>query len=448
VQNFLSLVAVSVFLLVTLPWMLCAALLLAACPGVLSRVKLARAQFEWQRRRTATERKGEYYHWMLTGPNCAKEVRLFDLGGLFKSRCKELKTELRRERLSMAVRRSSYEFLSQSSATVAVFGSFAFIAYQAAQGLISLGGLVMLFQAFQRGLGFLGDFLTGFASLYENNLFLTSLYHFLDLKEKVEDSPSPRNFPVAIRDGIRFEQVSFRYAGMEPRVLERVSFEIKAGEMVALVGPNGAGKSTLIKLLCRLYDPSEGRITIDGIDLREFPKDSLRRNISVMFQDFAHYYLPAGENIWLGSPEQGANQQAIEAAAKDADIHERVQRLSAGYDTVLGNLFEGGEELSMGEWQRIALARAFLRKAPIVILDEPSSALDVEAEYEVFRKFKQITRNRTSIVISHRLSTVRMADRILVLDQNRIVESGTHDQLCQAGGIYARMFELQAESYR
>ncbi|MBC8095835.1 MAG: ABC transporter ATP-binding protein, partial [Akkermansiaceae bacterium] len=360
-QNFLCLLAVAGFLLISLPWIFCVVLVLAAAPGVITRMKHARKMFEWQRERTATERKIEYFNWMLTGPNYAKEIRLFDLGGLFKGRTRELRTDLRRQRLALTTRRSINEFVSQTSATLAVFGCFGYVAYRTAQGLMSLGELVMLYQAFQRGLGFLTDLLGGLANLYENSLFLTNLYHFLDLKEKVAEPVSPRPFPQPLRRAIRFEEVSFGYAGAESRVLDRISFEIKAGEMVALVGPNGAGKSTMIKLLCRLYDPTEGRITVDGIDLRDFSKDVLRKNVSVMFQDFAHYYLPARENIWLGNPEPDMDQSAIEAAARDADIHTQLLKLPRGYSTVLGKVFEGGEELSMGEWQRIALARAFLR---------------------------------------------------------------------------------------
>lgn len=447
-QSGLSLMAITAFLLVSFHWSLGIILALAAIPGVMLRMRHARTQFEWQRQRTATERRIEYYNWMITGPNYAKELRLFDLGGIFKQRAGELRDRLRGQRLSISVRRSAYEFISQASAALAVFGCFAYITYQTVLGLVTLGALVMFYQAFQRGMGFLSELLTGLTNLYENNLFLTNLYQFLDLKPKVVDPVAPRRFPKPITSGIRFNDVSFRYAGAERNVIERINLEIKPGEMIAIVGPNGAGKSTLTKLLCRLYDPVEGAITIDGMDLRELSRTVLQKNVSVVFQDYAHYYLSVAENIGLGNLEHLTDLDAIERAASSAGIHERVKRLPNGYATVLGKVFEGGEELSIGEWQRIAIARAFLRDAPIIILDEPSSALDPKAEYQVFQKFKELTKGRTSIVVSHRLSTVRMADRILMMENGRIIESGSHDELCKTESRYARLFELQAQSYR
>jgi ATP-binding cassette subfamily B protein len=447
-QSALSLTAIGAFLLVSFHWTLGGVLLLSALPGVALRVRQARAQFSWQYQRAATERRIDYYHWMLTGPNYAKELRLFDLGTLFRQRAGELRALLRSQRLGLSTRRAVQEFFSQASAALAVFGCFAFITFQAVAGAVTLGVLVMFYQVFQRGMVLLSELLTGLTNLYENNLFLTNLYQFLDLQPKVRDPVVARSFPQPIVRGIQFERVSFRYAGTQRNVLEGIQLTIEPGEMVAIVGANGAGKSTLTKLLCRLYDPSEGHIRIDGVDLRDFPRATLQRNVSAVFQDYAHYYLSVAENIGLGRSEGMTDRAAIRQAALQAGIHERVERLPQGYDTVLGKVFAGGEELSVGEWQRLALARAFLRDAPLIILDEPSSALDPKAEFEVFQQFKELTRGKTSIVVSHRLSTVRMADRILVMEDGRITESGSHDELCQAGNRYAQMFALQAMNYR
>jgi ATP-binding cassette subfamily B protein len=251
-----------------------------------------------------------------------------------------------------------------------------------------------------------------------------------------------------MREGIVFHNVSFQYPADNKRVFENVNLTIRPGEHVALVGENGSGKTTLIKLLCRLYDPTEGKITMDGVDLRQCQMTELRREISVIFQDYARYHLPAKENIWLGNINLPLNQDTITSAARRAGIDSAISRLTNGYETILGKWFEGGEELSVGEWQKVALARAFLRDSQIIVLDEPTSAMDAKAEYEVFRNFHDLARGRTALLISHRLSTVRMADRIYVMENGKIVESGTHDELVYHGGKYATLFESQARSYK
>jgi ATP-binding cassette subfamily B protein len=251
-----------------------------------------------------------------------------------------------------------------------------------------------------------------------------------------------------MQSGIVFDHVSFQYGNTTRKGLEDITLTIKPGEVVAFVGENGAGKTTLIKLLCRLYDPTIGAITLDGIDLRNFETAAVRRSISVIFQDYAKYHLTAGENIWFGNIDLPPNHQQIVAAARNAGADEVINSLPNGYETILGQWFEAGEELSIGQWQKVALARAFLRDAQIIVLDEPTSALDAKAEEEVFQKFRQLVKGRTAILISHRLSTVKMADCIYVLENGRIVESGTHDELVQHGATYARLFETQAQHYR
>jgi ATP-binding cassette subfamily B protein len=446
-QNGISLLAMA-GLLFSFHWGVAAVLFAAVVPGVLVRLRYAGKMYRWQRQRTPTERHAWYFHWLLTGDVHAKEIRLFDLGPLFIRRFRDLRQQLRRERLEIATKRSVAELVTQASATLAIFGSYAFIAYRTVQGTITLGDLVMYYQAFQRGQGFLQEMLGGLAGLYEDNLFLSNLYEFLDLKPKVVEPHHPRPVPQPLQTGIVFDRVSFQYPTGTRKVLEDITLTIRPGEHIALVGENGAGKTTLIKLLCRLYDPTEGIITFDGLDLRQFETAALRREISVIFQDYARYHLTARENIWFGDVDLPPDDERIIAAARDSGADGLITGLPQGYETTLGKWFEDGEELSIGEWQKVALARAFLRDVQIIVLDEPTSALDAQAEYEVFNKFRQLAEGRTAILISHRFSTVRLADHIYVLENGRISESGTHDELVRRGGRYARLFETQAQYYR
>jgi ATP-binding cassette subfamily B protein len=330
---------------------------------------------------------------------------------------------------------------------VAVFGVYGLVAYRAVQGSMSVGDLVMYYQAFQRGQEFLREVLGGIAGLYEDQLFLAALFEFLDLTPRTPPPAVRRPVPRPMASGIAFEDVTFRYPGSARNAVERVSFRIGPGEYVALVGENGSGKTTLIKLLCQLYDPTAGAIRIDGIDLREFSRGALRREIGVIFQDFARYNLTARENIWVGNVALRHDDPRIVDAARRSGAHEVIET-RGGYDAALGKWLDDGEELSAGEWQKIALARAFLRDAQVIVLDEPTSALDPRAEYEVFTTMRRLSEGRATIVISHRFSTVRDADRILVLDAGCLVESGSHDQLIRLGGRYARLFETQARYYR
>ncbi len=435
-------------LLLAFHWGLAFILFAAALPGILVRTRYAARLYQWQRRQTPTERRAWYFHWMLTGIVYAKEIRLFDLGSLFRGRSRDLRSQLRRERLAIATRRSIADLASQAALTLAVFASYAFIAYRAVLGAITIGDLVMYYQAFQRGQEFLREMLGGLAGLYEDQLFLSSLYEYLDLERKAREPMAPRPVPRPLRTGILFDHVSFEYPSATRKVLRDISLTVRPGESVALVGSNGSGKTTLIKLLCRLYDPTAGTISLDGTDLRDLDSAALRREIGVILQDDAQYHFSARENIWFGNVETPCDQARIEAAARRSGADDVIMALKHGYDSILGKWFENGEELSIGQWQKVALARAFLRDAQIIVLDEPTSALDAQAEYDVFRQFRHLAKGRTSIIISHRFSTVRMADCIYVLDDGQIVESGTHDELVRAGGRYGSMFETQARSYR
>jgi ATP-binding cassette, subfamily B, bacterial len=446
-QSGLSLLAL-VGLLLSLHWTIAAVLLVAAIPGTLVRLKYSQQLYTWQRQSTPAERQSWYYQWLLTGDEYAKEIRLFDLGALFIQRYRDLRQTLRRERLLLTTRRALAELFTQCASTLAIFGALAYTAFRAMQGAITLGDLVMYYQAFQRGQNYLGEILGGLADMYENSLFLANLYEFLNLQPRVVEPLSPRAVPQPMQRGIVFNKVGFSYDGSDRPVLDDVTLTIRPGEHIALVGANGTGKTTLVKLLCRLYEPTSGQITLDGIDMREMNLAALRREISVVFQDHAHYYLSARENIWLGNTDLAPDDVRVATAARAADADSVISKLPHGFETRLGKWFDDGQELSVGEWQKIALARAFVRDGQIIVLDEPTSALDASAEYEVFQKFRQLADGRTTILISHRFSSVRMADCIYVLGNGRITEAGSHDQLMRRGGEYARMFELQAGNYR
>jgi ATP-binding cassette, subfamily B, bacterial len=446
-QNSISLITM-VGLLSSLHWGIIGVLMVAALPAVFVRVQQSRIMYQWQRKRTGMDRQSMYLGFMLTGDLFAKEIRLFGLGSFFSAWYLRIRQQLYEERLDISKRKALANFLAQGFAGILIFAIYSFIIYQTLQGVLRLGDLVLYYQALQRGQLNINGLLTGVSGLYEDNLFLTNLYEFLDLKPTIVDPIDPKPFPETIKTGIVFNQVSFQYSNSTRQALSNINLCIEPGKTIALVGENGCGKTTLIKLLCRLYDPTSGSITIDGIDIREFEITDLRRQVGVIFQDYAKYNLTAFENIWLGNVEVPREDEKIIAAAHRSGADEVIHQLPQGYDTVLGKLFDQGEELSIGQWQKIALARAFLRSSQLIILDEPTSAMDPKAEYEVFNQFRQLIKDQAAILITHRLSTVKMADCIYVMDQGSIVESGTHDQLMQQRGSYAHLFETQAQNYR
>jgi len=305
----------------------------------------------------------------------------------------------------------------------------------------------MYYSAFQLATGSVSAILGGFAGLYEDNLFLSNFYKFLDLKPRVTAPVKPLPCPSRIDKGIAFNDVGFTYPGTSRKVLEGVNLTVAPGQVIALVGENGSGKTTLAKLLCRLYDPDSGAVTVDGVDIRQFEPARWRRQVSVVLQDYVQYQLPVWENIWLGDAESVPDRERIVEAARRSGVDPVIRRLPQGYDTPLGCWFEKGHELSVGEWQKVALARAFLRDSQIVVLDEPTSSLDPLAEEELFRHFRQAIHGRGAVLISHRFSTVQMADHIYVLDKGRVVEQGTHRQLLETDGLYARLYLAQAAPY-
>jgi ATP-binding cassette subfamily B protein len=430
-------------------WAIVLILFFTVVPGILVRIRYSGILYQWRRGRTSTERKAWYFHWMLAGDAMAKEIRLFDLGKMFMDNYSNLRAQLRNERLRITTKRAIAEAVSQVGTNTAIFGSYAFIAYRTFQGLITLGDLLLYYRAFQHGQGFLREMLGGLADLYEDNMYLSDLFEFLSLERKVKEPRYPMPVPRPMQRGIVFNHVDFQYpTGINRMALQGVSLTIRPGETIALVGENGSGKTTLVKLLCRLYDTTNGSIKIDEMDLHEFRTEELRREFGVIFQDFARYNLTAKENIGFGNIHLPVDMDRIRRAAKSAGADKVISELKHDYDTILGKWFEDGEELSFGEWQKVALARAFIRDAQFIVLDEPTSSMDAKAEYEIFKKFREMTAGKTSIIISHRFSTVRMADSIYVLNNGKIVESGSHEDLIALKGKYATMFEMQAEAYR
>lgn len=447
VQNTVGLVAI-LGLIVSFSPVMAVALFCAAAPVVIVKLKYSERMYKWQRDRTNAERLVAFYDWMISSIRFAKEIRLFQLGEIFRSRYARLREKLRREQLSLARRQAMAELIAQFAGTTTVFGAFALIARGAIAGRLSVGSVVMYYQAFQRGLSQLRQILVSLAGLYEGNLFLSNLYEFLEQEPRVIDPPDPLPVPRPMRTGIEFQRVRFRYENGTHDVLCDVDLRVAPGEVIALVGENGSGKTTLIKLMCRLYDPTLGRIVLDGQDMRAYAAADLRTQIGVIFQDFAQYPVSARENIWFGDVTRDLGDVAIEQAARESGIHDAIAALPKGYESILGKWLEEGEELSFGQWQKIALARAFLRDAQLIVLDEPTSSLDARSEYDIFCRFRALLHGRSAVLVSHRFSTVRLADRIYVLEHGRVTEHGSHDELVRLGGTYARMYELQASAYR
>jgi ATP-binding cassette subfamily B protein len=446
-QNAISVVALA-GLLLTFHWSVPVVLAMAAVPDLLIKFHFARRFYAWARKQTPAERQALYFTTVLMADGHAKEIRLFDLGHVFMQRFRRLRQQIRQERLALLRKRSIADLAGQTSSIIPSFAVYAFVVYRAVQGSMTVGDLVMCYQAIQRGQAYLTQLMNSFAVLYENNLFVSNVHEFLALEPKVLDPPHPRPVNVAEGDGIRFHNVGFRYPNSDRIVLDAINLHIRPGEHIALVGENGSGKSTLVKLLLRLYDPASGSITLDGVDLRELSLAELRRKISVVFQDYARYHLSVKENIWFGDVHAPPEEERVARAARNAGADKLIMGLPGRFDTLLGKWFAGGQELSVGEWQKIALARAFFREADLIIMDEPSSALDPKAEFEVFSDFHRLSLGRSAVLISHRLSTVKMADRIYFLENGRIVEKGSHDELIDRRGKYAFMFERQAQHYR
>lgn len=446
-KNVLMLSAVA-GLVMTIDWRLLPLLLSVILPALGVRLLFTRRLYEWQVRRTQMERRAGYLDWLMTSEHHAKELRLNQLGHYLREQYAELRGRIRRERLRITQHRTWIELAVGCTATLAFFGALTWLLWQATHGYNSVGDLVLFLLIFQRAQVIGQDMVQQVSRLYEDHLYVGQLLAFLDIQPLLVEPKHPLPIPKFPDQGICLECVRFRYPGRENDALQSINITIRPGEIVALVGANGSGKSTLIKLLCRLYDPTAGRITLDGVDIREYGIEAYRRLFSVVFQDYAHYATTARENIRFGDIDQPLDTSAVELAAVRAGAASFIDQLSAGYDTRLTRMFDDGQEISIGQWQKIALARAFMRGSPFIILDEPTSALDPGAEFELFENFRERINHRSALVISHRLSTVRMADYIYVLDQGVIREAGTHEELIQQQGIYDELFSQQAHHYR
>jgi ATP-binding cassette subfamily B protein len=392
-------------------------------------------------------RRMTYLVTLLTTDTYAKEVKLFGLGSYFIERYRLIGNAFYGSQRRQVVRRYLVGFVLGNLSTIATSVTYLYVALQAIVGRLTLGDLTLYTTAAQSVQNSIQGILSGFSSMYEHNLYLSNLFELMATETKLPVPSQPAAVPVPLRGEIRFDHVSFAYPDAKENALTDLSFTVDPGETLAIVGRNGAGKTTLFKLICRLYDPAEGRILIDGIDIRDYEPDELRAQIGGMFQDYVAYQATAAENIGLGNLRQIADRDAVVRAGQQAGTDALIAGLPAGYDTALGKWFDAGVNLSGGEWQKVALARAFMRDARILLLDEPTSALDAQAEYDLFERLRTLTRGKTAIYISHRFSTVRRADRILFLEHGRLVEQGSHEQLMRLNGRYARLFRLQASAY-
>jgi ATP-binding cassette subfamily B protein len=434
-------------LVVYAPWLI-GLLLLALVPAFLGEAHFNARSYVLERLRTPERRELEYVRQTGTSEATAKEVKIFGLSAFLIERYRRLADEFYRANRRLALRRAGWGAVLSGIGTAGYYAAYAVIAWRTLRGDFSIGDLTFLAGSFRRLRTLLESLLVSFSELSAQALYLDDLFSFFALRPEIVSPRDPLPFPSPIRTGFEFVDVGFRYPGAERWAVRHLSFTLRAGEVLALVGENGAGKTTVVKLLARLYDPDEGRILLDGRDLREYDLAALRANVGVIFQDFVRYYLTVAENIAVGRIEARGDRPRIEAAARRALADEVVARLPLGYDQQLRKRFRNGVELSGGEWQKVAIARAYMRDAPVLILDEPTAALDARAEFGVFQRFKELSEGKTAVLISHRFSSVRMADRILVLDEGTLEAVGTHDELLAAGGRYAELFELQAAGYR
>jgi len=429
-------------LLFTLNWWIALLLIIVNIPGIWMRLHYSSVLYNFRKEQTPEERKAAYFNWLLTGDRPSRELRLFGLGEYFISHFRKSFRQYKEKEIDILHKRTAIEAFSGVVKAGALFAVLYVISRQAISGNITLGDTAMLILAFRQGLVYIKDILSSVAGLYEDSLFTGDIFEFLKLKEKIK-AEEPVARVTSLQKEIRFENVTFTYPGNDFPALVDINFILKKGEIVALVGSNGSGKSTLVRLLCRLYDPDKGAVYFDGKNIRNFEPEDYRKEFSVLFQDFMLYNLSAGENILLGNIGAGRQEERMKLAAMSAGVHALIESLPGGYDTQIGPLFDESRELSWGEWQKIALARTIYRNASVMVLDEPSSSLDSESEYEIFSHFREIVKGQTVLLISHRFTSVRLADRVIVLEGGKIAESGTHPDLMMKKGLYYKMYTKQ-----
>ncbi len=446
-QDMITMSFLGVGLIVFNPWFTFI-LLFSTIPSFIGEYYFNSKTYMLARRQMHNRRELEYISYVGASDQTAKEVRVFDLSAYFIGRFKNIFTKLYGDTSRLATKRALWGIGLGMLGTIGYYTAFIFIIKEVIAGLLTIGSLTFLLGSIRQLGASLQSVIKRFSTVSQGSLYLRDFFDFFKMKSRMLSPEHPRPFPRPIVEGFTFENVGFKYHNTTSWANRNLNFTLRAGEKLALVGENGSGKSTLVKLLARLYDPTEGRILLDGKDLREYNVTDLRKEIGIIFQDFLRYQMTTNENIAVGNINELGNQELIIHSAKQSLAHSIIERLPNKYEQVLGRHFNQGVELSGGEWQKVALARAYMRDAQLVILDEPTAALDARSEYEVFQRFAELTQNKSAILISHRFSTVRMADRIIVLNKGEILEIGSHEELLDKGGQYAELFQLQAMGYR
>lgn len=447
VQQAITTITLSVSIMLFSPWLMLL-LIAGVIPAFLGESHFAFLGYEKNFRQTPARRQLDYLRILGGSKEAAKELKLFGLRTFLRDRFTKLSDNIYEENVALSRRKLIAGGMLSTIGTMGYYSAYVFVIWRTVEGVLTIGSLTFLAGAIQQASSNIEQIFSTLAAIGDQALFLTDLLAFFEMKPTIQSKPNALPIPRPVRRGVEFRNVSFSYPGNSRLILDQINFTLHTGERLALIGENGQGKTTIVKLITRLYDPTEGQILLDGIDLREYDLDDLHREIGVIFQDFMRYEMTARENIAVGRIEHIDNLDSIKNAAHKSLADQTIARLPFGYDQMLGRRFEQGVDLSGGEWQKVALARAYLRDAQLLILDEPTAALDARSEFEVFHRFSELTAGKMALFISHRFSTVRSADRILVLENGKITEEGTHDELASQGGRYAEMFEMQASSYR